>query len=338
MDPKVVFSGVQPTNALTIGNYLGAIRNFVELQHQARCYFCVVDQHALTIPQDPAALRQRTLDVARLFIASGLDPDISTIFVQSHVPAHSQLSWLFECLTYTGELRRMTQFKDKSKKQETVTTGLMTYPVLMAADILLYDATHVPVGEDQKQHLELARDIAERFNNRFGATFVVPEPYIPPRQSGGRIMSLTDPTKKMAKSDENPESFILLSDSPDAIRNKIKRATTDADRAVRYDPKVKPGVSNLMVIYALCTGRSLEEISRSYDGYAQFKKDVAEAVIATLEPIQRRFSAPELNEPGALEAILARGARRANEVAEPKLAEAQEKMGLIVPGRVPVGA
>lgn len=338
MDPKVVLSGVQPTNALTIGNYLGAIRNFVELQHQARCYFCVVDQHALTIPQDPASLRQRTLDVARLFIASGLDPDVSTIFVQSHVPAHSQLSWLFECLTYTGELRRMTQFKDKSKKQETVTTGLMTYPVLMAADILLYDATHVPVGEDQKQHLELTRNIAERFNNRFGETFVVPEPYIPPRQSGGRIMSLTDPTKKMAKSDENPDSYILLSDAPNVIRNKIKRATTDADRAVRYDPKAKPGVSNLMVIYRLCTGKSLDEISRSYDGYAQFKKDVAEAVIATLEPIQRQFNAPELNEPGALEEILARGARRANEVAAPKVAVAQEKMGLIVPGRVPVEA
>src|SRR5579884_1191737 len=328
MELKTVFSGVQPSGALTLGNYLGAIRNFVDLQHKARCYFCVVDQHALTIPQDPVKLRERTLELARLFIACGLDPTISTIFVQSHVPAHSQLSWLLECMTYVGELRRMTQFKDKSRKQEVVTTGLMTYPVLMAADILLYDATHVPVGDDQKQHLELCRNVALRFNNRFGETFVIPEPYIPPRQSGGRIMSLADPTKKMAKSDENPDSYILLTDTPDAIRAKIKKATTDAGREVKYDEKNKPGVSNLMVILSLCTGQSLDEIASRYDGYAQFKKDVAEAVIAKLEPIQRQFH--ELSEPGVIESALAEGAARADAVAAPKLAVVQEKMGMVL--------
>ncbi len=328
MELKTVFSGVQPSGALTLGNYLGAIRNFVDLQHKAKCYFCVVDQHALTIPQDPARLRERTLDLARLFIACGLDPDISTIFVQSHVPAHSQLSWLLECMTYVGELRRMTQFKEKSRTQEVVTTGLFTYPVLMAADILLYDATHVPVGDDQKQHLELCRNIANRFNNRFGETFVVPEPYIPPRQAGGRIMSLTDPTKKMAKSDENPDSYILLTDPPDVIRAKIRKATTDAGREVIYDEKTKPGVSNLMVILSLCSGLRLDEISGRYDGYAQFKKDVAEAVIAKLEPIQRRHR--ELSEPGAIEHALAIGATRAEAVASRKLATVQDKMGLVL--------
>lgn len=327
MEIKTVFSGVQPTGGLTLGNYLGAIRNFVDLQHRAQCYFCVVDQHALTIPKDPARLREQSLDVARLFVACGLDPSICTIFIQSHVAAHSQLSWLLECMTYVGELRRMTQFKEKARSQEAVTTGLMTYPVLMAADILLYDTTHVPVGDDQKQHLELCRNVAERFNNRFGPTFVVPEPYIPPRQSGGRIMSLVDPTKKMAKSDENPDSYILLTDPPEVIRNKIKRATTDAEREVRYDEKNKPGVSNLMVILSLCSGLSLAEIAGRYDGYARFKQDVAEAVIARLEPIQRRYR--ELGEPGVIEEVLAIGADRAEGVASAKLAEVQAKMGLV---------
>jgi tryptophanyl-tRNA synthetase len=327
LEPQIVFSGVQPSGALHLGNYLGAIRNFVELQHRARCYFCVVDLHALTVPQDPARLRERTLDVARLFVAAGIDPKVSTIFVQSHEPAHPQLGWLLECMTYFGELRRMTQFKDKSRKQEVVTTGLFTYPDLMAADILLYDTTHVPVGEDQKQHLELCRDVATRFNNRFGSTFVVPEPYIPPRDSGGRIMSLTEPTSKMSKSDDNEDSYILLTDSPDVIRNKLKRATTDAGREVVYDEKNKPGISNLMVILSLTSGVPIEEISQRYNGYAQFKKDVAEAVIARLEPIQRRFA--ELHEPGVIEQILAEGAARAEAVAAPKLAEVEDKMGLV---------
>ncbi len=325
----VVFSGVKPSGGLTLGNYLGAIRNFVELQHRARCYFCVVDLHALTVPQDPEKLRAWTLDLARLYMACGLDPTVCTIFIQSHVPAHAQLSWLLECMTYVGELRRMTQFKEKSRQHEVVTTGLMTYPVLMAADILLYDATHVPVGEDQKQHLELCRDVAQRFNNRFGPTFVVPEPYIPPRQAGGRIMSLTDPTKKMAKSDDEPDSYILLTDPPDVVRAKIRRATTDAGREVRYDPEEKPGIANLMVIMSLCTGRSLEEIAGQYDGYARFKNDVADAVIATLEPIQKRYRQQEEEGLAAIERVLAEGAERAEAVASRKLAEVQEKMGLL---------
>ncbi|HLH74184.1 MAG TPA: tryptophan--tRNA ligase [Chloroflexota bacterium] len=329
MSEKIVFSGVQPSGALTLGNYLGAIRNFVTLQYEARCYFCVVDLHALTVPQEPERLRAQTLEVARLFIACGLDPAVSTIFVQSHVAAHTQLSWLLECITYVGELRRMTQFKEKARKQEVVSTGLMTYPDLMAADILLYDTTHVPVGEDQKQHLELTRNLAERFNNRFGPIFVVPEPYIAPRQSGSRIMSLTDPTKKMSKSDENPNSYILLTDPPDVIRKKFARAVTDNGREVRYDEKNKPGVSNLMVILSLCSGRSLEEIARTYNssGYAQFKKDTAEAVIATLEPIQRRYQ--ELVESGAIDQVLCVGAARARQVASAKLAVVQDRMGLV---------
>lgn len=330
MEIKTVFSGVQPTGVLTLGNYLGAIRNFVELQHQAQCYFCVVDLHALTVPQDPAKLRQQTVDVARLFMAAGLDPKVATIFVQSHVPAHAELSWLLECQSYIGELRRMTQFKDKSRKQEAVTTGLMTYPVLMASDILLYDTTHVPVGDDQKQHLELTRDIANRVNQKYGDTFVVPEPYIPSREAGGRIMSLTEPTKKMSKSDEDLNGFISLTDSPDTIRNKIKRAVTDPGREVTYDLKNKPGVSNLMVLLSLCTGMSMEEISAKYDGYGQFKKDVAEAVVARLEQIQARYQ--ELSEPGIVEEHLYAGAERAEAVAAKKVAEVQEKMGLV--GRV----
>jgi tryptophanyl-tRNA synthetase len=324
---KRVLSGVQPSGGLTLGNYLGAIRNFVQLQHQADCYFCIVDLHALTVPQDPKELYKNTLDLARLYVAAGIDPEKATIFVQSHVPAHAQMGWLMECTAYFGELRRMTQFKDKSKKQEMVTTGLFTYPALMAADILLYQTTHVPVGEDQKQHLELARDLAIRLNHRFGDFLTVPEPYIPPRKAGGRIMSLTDPTRKMSKSLEDPNGNIYLLDSPDVIRNKIKRAVTDLGREVRYDEKNKPGISNLMVILSLCTGMSLDEISSKYDGYGQFKKDVAEAVVATLEPIQKRFH--ELSEPGVIEEILARGAHRAEQVASRTLADLHDRLGLV---------
>lgn len=325
---KRVLSGIQPSGFLTLGNYLGAIRNFVTLQHQADCYFCVVDLHALTVPQDPKELYKATLDLARLYVAAGIDPKVATIFVQSHVPAHTQLGWLMEVSTYMGELRRMTQFKDKSKKQEAVTTGLFTYPTLMAADILLYQATHVPVGEDQKQHLELCRDIATRLNHRFGTDFLtVPEPYIPARKGGGRVMSLTDPTKKMSKSLEDPSGNIYLMDSPDLIRTKIKRAVTDLGREIRYDEKEKPGISNLMVMLALCTGQSLDQIAARYDGYGQFKKDVAEAVIATLEPIQQRFA--DLSEPGVIEAILEAGAERAEQAAAPTLRALSDRFGLV---------
>lgn len=327
---KRVLSGIQPSGQLTLGNYLGAMRNFVQLQHQADCYFCIVDLHALTVPQDPKELYKNTLDLARLYVAAGIDPEVATIFVQSQVPAHAELGWLMECNTYMGELKRMTQFKDKSEKQEVVTTGLFTYPALMAADILLYQTTHVPVGEDQKQHLELTRDVANRLNHRFGDFLEVPEPYIPSRQAGGRIMSLQDPTKKMSKSLEDQNGNIYLMDSPTVIRNKIKRAVTDLGREVVYDEENKPGVSNLMVLLSLCTGQTMEEISAKYDGYGQFKKDVAEAVVATLEPIQQRFA--ELSEPGVIEAILDKGAAKAEAVAVPTLREIQTKLGLVLRG------
>jgi len=324
---KVVFSGMQPSGALTLGNYLGAMRNFVTLQHQAQCFFCVVDLHALTVPQEPALLMRQTLDLARLYVAAGIDPSVATIFVQSHVPAHAEFGWLMECSSYVGELKRMTQFKDKSKKAEVVTTGLMTYPCLMAADILLYQTTHVPVGEDQKQHLELSRDLALRLNHRFGDFLTVPEPYIPSRKGGGRIMSLTDPTKKMSKSLEDPNGNIYLLDDAKTIQNKVKRAVTDLGREVKYDEKNKPGISNLMVLLSLCTGQKMDEISARYDGYGQFKKDVAEAIIATLEPLQKRFA--ELSEPGVIEEILFDGAQKAEAVANVNLALLRSKMGMV---------
>lgn len=325
---KRVFSGIQPSGAITLGNYLGAIRNFVQLQHQAECYFCMVDLHALTVPQDPQKLYQNTLDLARMYVAAGIDPSVATIFAQSHVPAHAEMGWLMEISSYYGELGRMTQFKDKSAKAEVVTTGLFTYPALMAGDILLYQATHVPVGEDQKQHLELTRDIATRLNHRFEEEFfTIPEPYIPPRSAGGKIMSLSEPTKKMSKSDADPNSFILLSDTPDVIVKKIKRSVTDLGREVVYDEENKPGVSNLMVLLSLCTGQTMEEISAKYDGYGQFKKDVAEALVATLEPIQKRFK--ELSEPGVIEAVLEKGAERAEKAANPNLHGLQKRLGLV---------
>ncbi|NMB45304.1 MAG: tryptophan--tRNA ligase [Firmicutes bacterium] len=330
MVTKRVFSGVQPSGSLTIGNYLGALRNFAKLQHEAECLFCVVDLHALTVPQDPKELYQRTLDVARLFVACGIDPEQATIFIQSHVPAHAELSWLLECSTYVGELRRMTQYKDKSAKQEVVTSGLFTYPVLMAADILLYQTDEVPVGEDQKQHLELARDIAIRVNNRFDEeVFKVPEPYIPPKIAGGRIMNLQDPTEKMSKSAENPRGNIAILDPPDVIRQKIRSAVTDSGREVYYDEENKPAISNLMVIYSLCSDQSLEEIRDHYagSGYGQFKKDLAEVVVETLSPIQERFK--ELSCPGVIEEILAQGRAKAEPLALPTLEQFQDRLGLL---------
>ncbi|NLV92228.1 MAG: tryptophan--tRNA ligase [Firmicutes bacterium] len=328
---KRVFSGVQPSGVLTLGNYLGAIRNFVKLQHEAECIFCVVDLHALTVPKDPEELRANILDTARLFVASGIDPEVATIFIQSQISAHAELNWLIECSTYFGELRRMTQFKDKSSKNEVVTAGLFTYPALMAADILLYQTDQVPVGEDQKQHMELARDVAQRLNGRFDSElFVVPEPYIPDRAEGGRIMSLTDPTEKMSKSSDNPKSYISLLDPPDVIRKKIRSAVTDSGREVRYDEVEKPAVSNLMVIYSLCSGESLDEIAAKYgdSGYGQFKKDLAEVVISVLEPLQQRFA--ELSEPGVIEEILAQGRARVEPIAQETLRRVKEAFGLVV--------
>ena len=324
-----VFSGIKPSGELHLGNYLGAIRNFVDLQNTAECIFSVVDLHALTVPQEPDDLHRRTLDIARLYVACGIDPAKATIFVQSHVSAHAELGWLLGCFTYFGELRRMTQFKEKSEGQVNVSSGLFTYPVLMAADILLYNADKVPVGEDQKQHLELTRDIAQRINNRFGEIFKVPEPYIPPKSAGGRIMSLDDPLRKMGKS-EDPKGTIALLDPPDVIAKKIRSAVTDSGREVYYDEENKPAISNLMVIYSLCSGESLESIADRYGstGYGVFKKDLADVVISALEPIQKY---QELTEPGRIEAVLEEGRRKAAAIADETLRTFQEKLGIVVP-------
>lgn len=325
-----VFSGIKPSGELHLGNYLGAIRNFVELQHTAECIFSVVDLHALTVPQEPEDLYRRTLDIARLYVASGIDPEKATIFVQSHVSAHAELGWLLECFTYFGELRRMTQFKEKSEGQVNVSAGLFTYPALMAADILLYQTDKVPVGEDQKQHLELTRDLAQRINNRFGEVFKVPEPYIPPKSAGGRIMSLDDPLRKMGKS-ADPKGTIALLDPPDVIAKKIRSAVTDSGREVYYDEENKPAISNLMVIYSLCSGESLEAIAERYGstGYGVFKKDLADVVVNALEPIQTRYQ--ELTEPGRIEAVLEAGREKAAALASKTLRTFKEKVGIVVP-------
>ena len=325
---KRVFSGIQPSGTLTIGNYLGAMKNFVRLQNEAECYFCIVDLHAITVPQDPAVLRTNTMSLAAMYVASGIDPSKSTLFVQSHVRQHAELGWLLQCIAYYGELGRMTQFKDKSAQRDVVTAGLFTYPALMAADILLYQTDLVPVGEDQKQHLELTRDIAERFNNRFGQTFVVPEPYIP--KVGGRIMSLEEPTKKMSKSDDSAGAYISMLDEPDVVRKKISRAVTDSEREVRYDDANKPAISNLLTIYALCADRKVEDVVAQYagQGYGPFKKDLAEVVVAALEPIQARYR--ELMSSGELDTLLRDAATRAAEVAEVTVKDVKEKLGFIV--------
>lgn len=320
-----VFSGIQPSGTVTLGNYLGAMKNFVRLQNEADCLFCVVDLHAITVPQDPAALRTNTLGLTAMYIAAGIDPGKSTLFAQSHVSAHAELGWMLQCIAYYGELGRMTQFKEKSAQRDVVTAGLFTYPALMVADILLYQTDLVPVGEDQKQHLELTRDIAERFNRRFGETFVIPEVYIP--EIGGRIMSLEDPEKKMSKSDESAGAYISMMDAPDVIRKKIARAVTDSDREVRYDPENKAAISNLMTIYALCDDKTISEVQALYEGkgYGPFKKDLAEVVVSTLEPIQLRQQ--KLLQSGDLPAILAEGAARAALKCAPTLQDVKGKFG-----------
>lgn len=323
---KTIFSGIQPSGTLTIGNYLGAIRQFVELQHDYHCYFCIVDEHAITVPQDPKELSHNIRSLAALYLAAGIDPKKSTLFIQSEVSAHTQLGWMLQTLSYMGELERMTQFKDKSSEQSGVSAGLFTYPSLMAADILLYQAHLVPVGDDQKQHLELTRTLAERFNNRYGKTFVVPDIRIP--KVGARIMSLQEPTKKMSKSAENERSFISMLDDPKKIERKIKSAVTDSDGIVTYDPNHKPGVSNLLSIYASCTGESIESLESTYKdkGYGAFKADVAKAVKDVLEPIQKRYY--DLIESDTLDIILDEGAERAASIANKTLVTAKKAMGL----------
>ncbi len=324
---KRVLSGIQPSGILTIGNYIGAIKQFVELQHQHECYFMIVDLHAVTVPQEPAKLREQTEMVAALYLASGLDPSKANMFAQSHVPEHAQLGWLMITLTYMGELERMTQFKDKSEGKSSVGAGLFVYPSLQAADILLYNADYVPVGDDQKQHLELTRDLAQRFNQRFGDLFTLPEAFI--HKVGARIMSLDDASKKMSKSSPQPGSFISMLDEPDVIRKKLSRATTDSGKEVRYSPTEKPEISNLMSILSHCTGKSLQEIEDSYagQGYGAFKKDVAEALVAVLEPLQMKYKT--IRESGEVHNVLRRGAERAREAAAPTLARAMDRMGYL---------
>lgn len=325
---KVILSGIQPSGELTIGNYLGALKNWVKLQDEYECYYCIVDLHAITVKQVPKDLRARTLEVLAVYIAAGIDPDKNTLFIQSHVPAHSELGWLLNCNTYMGELSRMTQYKDKSQRYgNNISAGLFNYPVLMAADILLYQADLVPVGGDQKQHLELTRDIAERFNNTYSPTFKIPDPYIP--KAGARIMDLQEPTKKMSKSSDNPNSYILLMDPPEVIRKKISRAVTDSLGVVKYSDE-QPGVKNLMTILSVITGKTPEDIEKEYEGqgYAQFKNDVAEAIISELEPIQNRVK-ELISDKAYLESIYKKGAEKANYVATKTLRKVQKKIGFI---------
>ncbi|MCL4312734.1 MAG: tryptophan--tRNA ligase [Actinobacteria bacterium] len=323
-----VFSGVQPSGDMHIGNYLGAFRQWVEDQHSSDAFYCIVDLHALTVDTDPEMLRSRTVDAAINLLAVGLDPQICTIFVQSHVPEHAQLSWLLECMASMGELRRMTQFKEKGAGRESVRVGLFTYPVLMTADILLYDAERVPVGDDQRQHLELARNLAIRFNNRYGDTFVVPAPSIP--RVAARVMDLQDPTQKMSKSSISPTGTVAILDSADQIEKKVRRAVTDPGKEVVYDPVNKPGISNLLDILAAVTGKSNSELATEYHSYAQLKSDVAEALIELLRPIQQRHAQLSAD-PGEVLAILARGAERAQSIAAVTLERAANAMGLLPP-------
>ena len=325
---KIIFSGIQPSGNLTLGNYLGALKNWVKLQNEYDCFFCVVDLHAITVKQIPADLRKRTLEVLAIYIACGIDPDKNTLFIQSHVPAHSEASWLLTCNTYMGELSRMTQFKDKAKKHgDSIPAGLFAYPVLMAADILLYNTDLVPVGIDQKQHLELARDLGARFNNAYSPTFKIPEPYIP--QVGAKVMSLQDPTKKMSKSDDNPNSYILIMDPPEVIRKKISRAVTDSIGVVNYTDE-QPGVKNLLDILISIKGYTKDEVVDLYKdkGYADLKKDVADAIIDELAPIQEKVNIL-LKDKKALEEIYKLGAEKANYAAIKNLRKMQKKIGLI---------
>jgi tryptophanyl-tRNA synthetase len=326
-----VFSGIQPSGNLHIGNYLGAIQQWVAGQGQKTNFICIVDLHAITVPQNPADLRRQTRELAALLLACGIDPQQTTLFVQSHVRAHAECSWVFSCITPLGWLERMTQYKAKAQKQESVMTGLLTYPVLMAADILLYDADEVPVGEDQKQHIELTRDLAQRFNYLFGETFVIPKPVI--RESGARIMGLDDPTVKMSKSETARGHAIRIIDDPDEIRWAIKRAVTDSFNEIRFsDEPERAGVNNLLQIYELLTGRSRPEIEAHFagKGYGVLKRELAEVVIEALRPIRERYY-QLMDDPAELDRILAIGAEQARAVAEPKMTLILERVGFVLP-------
>jgi tryptophanyl-tRNA synthetase len=325
---KVIFSGIKPSGDLTLGNYLGAIKNWTKLQEEYECYFCVVNLHAITVSQSPAELRRRTLEILAIYMASGINPDTNTLFIQSHVPAHCEASWLLTCNSYMGELSRMTQYKDKSKNSgESIGAGLFNYPVLMAADVLLYQTDVVPVGVDQVQHLELARDLAERFNRLYSPTFVIPEAYV--GKTGAKIMDLQNPEKKMSKSEENPNGYILIMDPPEVIRKKISRAVTDSLGVVKYNDD-QLGVKNLMTILSTITGMTMEEIEKKYEGlgYAEFKKDVGEAIVSELEPVQKKVK-ELLENKDYLEEIYKKGSEKANYVATKTLRKMQKKIGLI---------
>ncbi|ADW71904.1 MULTISPECIES: tryptophan--tRNA ligase [Rahnella] len=335
MSKPIVFSGAQPSGELTIGNYMGALRQWVKMQDDYECIYCIVDLHAITVRQDAEKLRKATLDTLALYLAVGIDPKKSTIFVQSHVPEHSQLSWALNCYTYFGELGRMTQFKDKSARYETsnsesITAGLFDYPVLMAADILLYQTNQVPVGEDQKQHLELSRDIAARFNALYGDVFTVPEPFIP--KSGARVMSLQEPTKKMSKSDDNRKNVIGLLEDPKAVTKKIKSAMTDSEEppVIRYDIKNKPGVSNLLDILSGVTGKAIPELEAEFEGqmYGHLKGAVAEAVSGMLTEVQERFNRFRSDE-AYLQQVMKEGAEKARARASVTLKKAYEAIGFV---------
>ena len=323
-----VFSGIQPTGETHLGNYVGAMRHYVSDQHHHDSVYCVVDLHAVTVDQDPEVLRERTIQMATLLLAVGLDPQVCTLFVQSHVPAHTQLAWLLECTASIGELRRMTQFKEKTASggEGAARAGLFTYPVLMAADILLYDTDRVPVGDDQRQHLELTRDLAERFNARYGPTFTVPAAAI--SGVGARIMDLQEPTSKMSKSRSSPQGKVLVLEDLGSVAKKIKRAVTDAEAEVRFDPVAKPGVSNLLSLLAVAKGAEPAALAARYTQYGPLKSDTADAVVELLRPVQARY-AELLAEPGHVEGVLTEGAERARELAGPALARAQRSMGFL---------
>jgi len=322
-----IFSGIQPTGNLTLGNYIGALRNFGLLQDQYDCLYSIVDLHALTVRQNPAELRKACLRTMAIFLASGLDPEKNIIYFQSQVHQHAELAWVLNCFTYMGEMSRMTQFKDKSAKHaDNINCGLFTYPVLMAADILLYQTNLVPIGADQKQHLEITRDIAERFNGVYGDVFVIPEGYFP--KVGARVMSLQEPTRKMSKSDPE-ETYIAILDKPEVIRKKIRRAVTDSENTIAYDPDNRPGVANLMSIMSALTGKGMDEIAAEYDGqgYGRFKDAVADCVIATLEPIQKRYD--EISADKAyLQQVMESGSQRAGAIAHRTMLKVRKKLGI----------
>ena len=329
MSKKIILSGIQSTGKLTLGNYLGAINNWVQMQEEYDCYYMIANLHSLTIRNDPETLRNNTLKVLAMYVAAGLDPEKNTIFIQSQVKEHAELGWILDCYTYMGELSRMTQFKDKAAKHaDNINAGLFTYPALMAADILLYQANLVPVGQDQQQHLEITRDIAERFNKLYGKTFTIPEGYY--GTASAKIMGLQDPTAKMSKSATNPNDVILLEDEPDVIIKKFKKAVTDSENKVRFDPENKPGVSNLMQIYSSITGLKMEEIEKEFEnsGYGDFKTKVAETAVAKLEPIQKKYK-ELLENKEYLEKIYTEGANRARKLASKTLDEVKERIGIL---------